>query len=87
MLSSSAGSLVLDPSADDQLEFSRLDFVKLLTLETVYELIRAGYSYAERTDAKGLFEEKLGSCRKSVARQAAEGLSRKLWAGIGVTGE
>lgn len=87
VLSSSAGSLVLDPSADDQLEFSRLDFVKLLTLETVYELIRAGYSYAERTDAKGLFEEKLGSCRKSVARQAAEGLSRKLWAGIGVTGE
>lgn len=64
-----------------------MDFVKLLTLDTVYELIRTGYSYAERTDAKGLFEVKLGSCRKSIARQTAEGLSRKLWAGIGISGE
>ena len=66
-------------SADDQLEFSRLDFVKLLTLDTVYELIRTGYSYAERTDAKGLYDERLGSCRKSAVRQTAEGLARKLW--------
>jgi hypothetical protein len=72
-------SEIIDYFYDDQLEFSRLDFVKLLTLDTVNALISAGYSYAERTDAKGLFDDKLGRCRKSGARLTAETLGRRLF--------
>lgn len=79
-------SEIIDYFYDDQLEFSRLDFVKLLTLETVNELIRTGYSYAERTDAKGMFTNKLGSCKKSGLALTAEGLGRRLWTRIGGNG-
>jgi hypothetical protein len=72
-------SEIIDYFFDDQLEFSRLDFVKLLTLDTVNDLIQSGYSYAERTDAKGLYDEKLGQCRKGYVRQAVEGVPRRLW--------
>ena len=63
---------VIDYFFDDTLEFDRLDFVKLSSYEDVKALVRKGYAYAERTDAVGGFEEKLGSVRKGALRLAVE---------------
>jgi len=56
---------------DDQLQFSRLDFIKLASFEDVKALMRSGYAYAQRTDANGGFY-KLDSTRKWVGRRIAE---------------
>jgi len=57
---------------DDQLQYSRLDFIKLSSYEEVKALVRSGYEYARRTDAAGGYEEKLGSLRKGVIRRVLE---------------
>ena len=63
---------VVDYFFDDQLQFSRLDFLKLTDYEEVKNLVRFGYAWAQRTDEAGGFEEKLGMLRKSLARKALE---------------
>ena len=73
-------SCIIDYFMDDQLEFSRMDFIKVLTFDTVKDLVKSGYSYAERTDAKGLFDEKLGSVRKGQVRKLLEYMPRKVLA-------
>jgi hypothetical protein len=57
---------------DDTLEFDRLDFVRLSSYEDVKALVKKGYAYAERSDAKGVFDEKLGAVRKGPLRLAVE---------------
>lgn len=71
-------SCIIDYFLDDQLEFSRMDFIKVLTFDTVNDLVKCGYSYAERTDAKGLYEEKLGRVRKGQVRKLFEYMPRKI---------
>lgn len=71
-------SCIIDYFMDDQLEFSRMDFIKVLTFDTVKDLVKSGYSYAERTDAKGMFDEKLGRVRKGQVRKLLEYMPRKL---------
>jgi hypothetical protein len=36
---------------DDQLKWSRLDFIKLADVEQVEAFVQTGYAYAERVDA------------------------------------
>lgn len=43
--------LLLPQFNDDQLKWSRLDFVKLADMEQVQAFVKTGYAYAERTDA------------------------------------
>lgn len=38
---------------DDQLSWSRLDFIRLADLEQVQAFVQSGYDYAQRTDAAG----------------------------------
>jgi hypothetical protein len=71
-------NLILVQFMDDQLEFDRMDFIKIMTFDTVLDLVKSGYSYAERTDAKGLYEEKLGQCRKKGLRKLLESVPRRL---------
>ena len=78
MLTLDGRSCIIDYFMDDQLEFSRMDFIKVLTFDTVQDLVKSGYSYAERTDAKGMFDEKLGRVRKGQVRKLLEYMPRKL---------
>lgn len=57
---------------DEQLQFDRLDFIKTASYDSVLDLVRSGYSYAERTDAKGMFDSQLGNRRKWIVRRLAE---------------
>lgn len=68
---------------DDQLEFSRLDFIKLSSAEGVRELMRAGYAYGQRTDTLGGFEATLGPRRKWLIRRVAEYPVRQLGHALG----
>eukprot|EP00889_Picochlorum_renovo_P007739 jgi/Picre1/34769/NNA_002235.t1 len=70
-------SCIIDYFLDDQLEFNRLDFIKILTFDTVLDLVKSGYSYAERTDARGLYAEKLGGVRKQALWRLLESVPRK----------
>ena len=72
LLSSDGKAQIVDYFMDDQLQFSRLDFLKLTDYEEVKKLVRAGYEWAQRIDAAGGFDEKLGGIRKSLARRALE---------------
>lgn len=63
---------------DDQLQFSRLDFVKLAQFDEVAELERCGYAYAERMDLQGAFDSYLGTVRKGVVRRVIEYPVRQL---------
>ena len=63
---------------DDQLEYSRLDFIKLASYDGVKQLLRAGYAYAERTDAAGGFEATLGQRRKWLITRVLETPGRRL---------
>lgn len=80
LLTLNGRSYIIDYFMDDQLEFSRMDFIKVLTFDTVQDLVKSGYSYAERTDAKGLFNEKLGQVRKGQVRKLLELMPRKIFA-------
>lgn len=57
---------------DDQLQYSRLDFVKLADIEWVLSLEKAGYDYADRVDRRGDFEQWLGAVRKGVVMRVLE---------------
>lgn len=57
---------------DDQLQFNRLDFIKLSSYEEVKKLMSFGYAYAERTDSAGGFDDILGKNRKWIVRRALE---------------
>lgn len=48
---------LVDYFLDDQLEYSRLDFIKLSSLLEVEALMESGYQWAMRTDAKGGFSQ------------------------------
>jgi hypothetical protein len=63
---------VIDYFFDDTLEFDRLDFVRLSSYEDVKALVKKGYAYAERRDAAGGWNEKLGAVRKGALRLAVE---------------
>lgn len=63
---------VIDYFFDDTLEFDRLDFVRVSSYEDVKALVKKGYAYAERTDAAGGWDDKLGAVRKGALRLAAE---------------
>lgn len=53
---------------DDQLQWSRLDFIKLCDLEQVQAFVQTGYAYAERTDAAGARAAARGCRRLGRAR-------------------
>jgi hypothetical protein len=63
---------------DDQLQFSRLDFIKLSNYEGIRGLMSAGYAYAQRTDAAGGFEPTLGPQRKWLITRVVEFPVRQL---------
>ncbi|KAL4419027.1 hypothetical protein ABPG77_010014 [Micractinium sp. CCAP 211/92] len=64
---------VVDYFNDDQLQWNRLDFIKLCDLEQVQAFVQTGFAYAERTDAAGeLFEQTLGDVRKGTVRKVLE---------------
>jgi len=63
---------------DDQLKFSRLDFIKLSSYEEVKGLMRSGYAFAARADAAGGLESTLGSVRKPALLRAVEYPVRQL---------
>ncbi|EFN59130.1 hypothetical protein CHLNCDRAFT_137944 [Chlorella variabilis] len=74
---------VVDYFNDDQLQWSRLDFIKLADLQQVQAFVGTGYAYAARVDAAGdCFERPLGSTRKGTVRKVLEvpvwGLRRAL---------
>ena len=56
-------SFVLDYSQDEELDFQRLDFVKLRSYESVMKLVKQGKAYAARVDAQQGFQQTLGSAR------------------------
>ena len=58
-------SFLLDYSQDKELEFQRLDFVKLRSYESVMELVRQGEAYAKRVDDENGFQETLGAALKA----------------------
>jgi len=57
---------------DDQLQYSRLDFLKLSDIESVLKLERAGYAFAERMDETGGLDYHLESVRKGPVRRLVE---------------
>ena len=57
---------------DDELEFGRLDFIKLASVDGVRDLLRSGYVYGQRTDAVGGFDPVLGGQRKWLITRAVE---------------
>ncbi|KAL4430951.1 hypothetical protein ABPG75_006207 [Micractinium tetrahymenae] len=64
---------VVDYFNDDQLQWGRLDFIKLCDLDQVQAFVQTGHAYAERTDAAGeLFEQTLGDVRKGTVRKVLE---------------
>ena len=56
-------SFVLDYSQDSELSFSRLDFLKLRSYESVLELMEQGYQYAARVDAQNGFDRVFGTVK------------------------
>lgn len=78
LLTCNGDALVVDYFNDDQLQFSRLDFVKLAQFDEVAELERCGYAYAERMDLQGAFDSYLGTVRKGVVRRVIEYPVRQL---------
>lgn len=72
MLTKDGKSCIIDYFMDDQLEFSRLDFIKISSYEAVLNLVRSGYSFAERMDARGVYKEKLGERKWIVQRLAGK---------------
>ena len=79
LLRCSGNACVIDYFYDDTLEFDRLDFIKLSSYEEVKNLVKRGYGYAQRTDARGGFEGTLGVARKSALRLAVEFPYRQLY--------
>jgi hypothetical protein len=63
---------------DDQLQFNRMDFIKLAAFEEVLALEAAGYAYAQRTDAAGGFRCKLDAVRFPPEVAAALGWQLQL---------
>ncbi|KAK9806776.1 hypothetical protein WJX72_002404 [[Myrmecia] bisecta] len=59
-------AFILDYSKDEELQFSRLDFLKLREYEEVLGLIDTGYAYAQRVDDAGGFEPYFSSVRRPV---------------------
>lgn len=72
LLTKDGKSCIIDYFMDDQLEFSRLDFIKISSYEAVLNLVRSGYSFAERMDARGVYKEKLGERKWIVQRLAGK---------------
>lgn len=68
---------LIDYFFDDQLQFNRLDFIKLSSMEEVERLMEKGYQYGVRTAEGGGFE-KLAPARKSAPLRAVSALSHKL---------
>lgn len=68
---------LIDYFFDDQLQFNRLDFIKLSSMEEVEKLMEKGYQYGVRTNEGGGFA-KLAPARKSAPFRAASALSHKL---------
>jgi len=56
-------SFVLDYSRDADLQFGRLDFVKLRSYESVMELMAQGRRYAAAMDEAGGFQQYFGSVK------------------------
>jgi hypothetical protein len=63
---------VVDYFFDEELSFSRLDFVKFASYEWVVGLVDAGEAYAARTDAVGGFDAWLAPARKPALQRALE---------------
>lgn len=78
LINCGGAATVVDYFFDDTLEFDRLDFVRLSSYEDVKALVKKGYAYAERTDAEGRWDEKLGAVRKGALRLAVEYPTRLL---------
>lgn len=72
LITCDGNAFVVDYFTDDQLQYSRLDFLKLSDIESVLKLERAGYAFAERMDEAGGFEYHLGSVRKGTVRRLVE---------------
>ena len=53
-----------DYSKDSELEFSRMDFLKLRDYNAVLRLIEQGHEYAERLEREGGFDAVFGSIKR-----------------------
>lgn len=57
---------------DEELKYTRLDFLKLRRYEDVHALIDAGYAFAARRDAAGALDRHFGDLRRRSSLAAPE---------------
>jgi hypothetical protein len=78
LLTCDGNAFVVDYFNDEQLEYQRLDFIKLTTYDEVKDLVKAGYAYARRADDRREFEPTLGPARKTLLTRVVEFPARQI---------
>jgi len=72
LLTCNGDAFVVDYFNDEQLQYERLDFIKLSSYDEVKDLMRAGYAYGGRCDSQNGFEPTLGPARKGLLTKVVE---------------